>query len=161
MPRGIPNSKNRETPVDIHRGDAHAQGVFVARIDTAPVDLGALTYEELIRTKGAVRDPSTGRTVRFVPDGTVRPQKTKDGKWVQASDKRFIASSLEEAREKGMKWDFYATGLECKKHNCNQLISGWVRGGRKLEVEHAHIMADRYGVPDVMAVADPTLDQDE
>lgn len=106
---------------------------------------GAVTYEEVIRKQGARFDPESGHFVRIVPLGGTVSHRQRDGTWTQPHEKRFIASSLEEARENGMMWDFYAMGLRCKKDGCNNLLTGWVRGGRKLEIEHEHIDFGRHG----------------
>lgn len=106
---------------------------------------GAVTYEEVIRRKGARFDPESGHFVRIVALGGTMPSRRRDGTWSQPHEKRFIASSLEEARENGMMWDYYAMGLRCKKEGCNDLLTGWVRGGRKLEIEHAHIDFGHHG----------------
>lgn len=128
---------------------------MVAGQESPSAEGEVLTYEELVRLNGAVYDRSTGQLVRIVPDGSSSPRQRPDGTWVQASEKRFVARSLEEARQKGRLWDFYAQDVKCPRQFCNQPLSGWVRGGRKFEIEHDHITAGRYGRIEEMEVPPP------
>lgn len=122
--------------------DLTGVGAVLSRPTPEPFD-EAMTYDEIVRREGGRYDPATGALVRIVPDGQYPPYKRPDGTWGQRTQKRFIARSPQEARDKNdMRWDAYVTGAKCPKSGCNTLLSGWARGGRKLEREHEHIMYD-------------------
>ena len=121
----------------------------------------ALTYDQIVREQGATYDPETGFWVRYVPDGSKEPRQRADGKWVQPHQKRFVAGSLEEARDNSRsgqaQWDFYAVGIRCSKPGCDSVLSGWVRGGSKFEREHDHVFHNAYAREFEMEIA-PSAD---
>ena len=106
-------------------------------LGTDALDVGALSYTDILRQAGAYRDPYKG-VVHRMPFGV---PFQRGGRWVQQTKVFPVAMSAEEARAKtratGERWDWYSPGSRCGR--CNEPIVGWCLGGRKFAVEHDHV----------------------
>lgn len=123
-----------------------------------------LSYGRILAEHGARRDPRKG-IVHDLPFG--QPFR-RGGRWIQQTKTYRVAMSAEEARQKtratGERWDYFEPGAECDrclKAGGDGIVSGWVLGGRKFQVEHDHVTTFDPTVYGEVEVAAPDIPDED
>lgn len=133
MPRGRPGA----SAVAERPAAAPASTLGLSAIPTVIPGHQPLNYDQMMSDAGVFREGDGLYHYLYV----VGEATSANGKALRRKQKFPVALSAEEARIKtkttGERHDWLCPGIQCPR--CQEMLTGWVLGGRKFQAEHDHV----------------------